>query len=82
LRRIDIMYTKPEEYPFAILYFTGSGDFNVRMREDALKQGYTMNEYSMKHTGTKEVIEKTFKTEREIFDFLGYDYLEPEMRIQ
>ena len=26
-RRIDIMYTKPEEYPFAILYFTGSGDF-------------------------------------------------------
>ena len=81
-RRIDIMYTKPEEYPFAILYFTGSGDFNVRMREDALKQGYTMNEYSMKHTGTKEIIEKTFKTEREIFDFLGYDYLEPEMRIQ
>jgi DNA polymerase/3'-5' exonuclease PolX len=82
LRRIDIMYTKPEEYPFAILYFTGSGDFNVRMREDALKQGYTMNEYSMKHTETKEVIEKTFKTEREIFDFLGWNYVEPEMRIQ
>jgi DNA polymerase/3'-5' exonuclease PolX len=81
-RRIDIMYTKPEEYPFAILYFTGSGDFNVRMREDALKQGYTMNEYSMKHTETKEVIEKRFMTEREIFEFLGYDYLEPEMRIQ
>ena len=53
-RRIDIMYTKPEEYPFAILYFTGSGDFNVRMREDALKQGYTMNEYSIKHTDTKK----------------------------
>ena len=35
-RRIDIMYTKPEEYPFAILYFTGSGDFNVKMREYAL----------------------------------------------
>ena len=82
LRRIDIMYTKPEEYPFAILYFTGSGDFNVRMRGDALMQGYTMNEYSMKHTETNQVIEKTFKTEREIFDFLGYDYLEPEMRIQ
>ena len=81
-RRIDIMYTTPSEYPFAILYFTGSGDFNVRMREDALNQGYTMNEYSMKHTKTKEVIETTFLTEREIFDFLGYDYLEPEMRIQ
>ena len=31
-RRIDIMYTKPQEYPFAILYFTGSMEFNVKMR--------------------------------------------------
>ena len=81
-RRIDIMYTKPEEYPFAILYFTGSGDFNVRMREDALKQGYTMNEYSIKHTDNKEKVDKVFLEEREIFDFLGYDYLEPKNRIQ
>tara|TARA_B100001287_G_C22673274_1_gene526364 strand:+ start:346 stop:2253 length:1908 start_codon:yes stop_codon:yes gene_type:complete len=81
-RRIDIMYTKPEEYPFAILYFTGSGDFNVRMREDALKQGYTMNEYSIKHTDNKEKVDKVFLEEREIFDFLGYEYLEPENRIQ
>ena len=80
-RRIDIMYTKPEEYPFAILYFTGSGDFNVRMREDALKQGYTMNEYSIKHTDTKRKVDKVFLKEREIFDFLGYQYLEPEDRI-
>jgi len=81
-RRIDIMYTKPSEYPFAILYFTGSGEFNVRMRGDALSKGYTMNEYSMKHTETKKIIDHTFSEEKEIFDFLGYDYLEPEMRIQ
>ena len=81
-RRIDIMYTKPEEYPFAILYFTGSGDFNVRMREDALKQGYTMNEYGIKHTDTGEKVDKLFLEEREIFDFLGYQYLNPEDRIQ
>ena len=30
-RRIDIMYTKPEEYPFAVLYFTGSGEFIVKI---------------------------------------------------
>ena len=81
-RRIDIMYTKPEEYPFAILYFTGSGDFNVRMREDALKQGYTMNEYSIKHTDNKQKVDKVFLEEREIFDFLGYQYLNPEDRLQ
>ena len=33
-RRIDIMYTKPEEYPFAILYFTGSGEFNQDDEKD------------------------------------------------
>ena len=65
-RRIDIMYTKPEEYPFAILYFTGSGDFNVRMREDALKQGYTMNEYSIKHTDTKRKVDKVFLKEENL----------------
>ena len=67
---------------FAILYFTGSSEFNVRMREDALANGYTMNEYSMKHTVNKEIIDHNFTTEKEIFDFMGYDYLEPEMRIQ
>tara|TARA_B110000971_G_scaffold213536_1_gene244487 strand:- start:69 stop:1442 length:1374 start_codon:yes stop_codon:yes gene_type:complete len=80
-RRIDIMYTKPSEYPFAILYFTGSAEFNVRMREDALAKGYTMNEYSMKYTKTKNIIDQLFTTEQEIFDFMGYEYLEPEMRI-
>ena len=81
-RRIDIMYTKPSEYPFAILYFTGSGEFNVRMREDALKQGYTMNEYSIKHSDSGEIVDKTFHTECEIFKFLGYEYLNPEDRLQ
>ena len=80
-RRIDIMYTKPEEYPFAILYFTGSGEFNVRMREDALEKGYTMNEYSIKYT-TKERVDQVFSEEKEIFEFLGYEYLNPEDRIQ
>ena len=81
-RRIDIMYTKPDEYPFAILYFTGSGDFNQRMRADALKLGYTMNEYSLKHTDTKTKVDHKFHEERDIFKFLKYDYLDPEKRIE
>ena len=79
-RRIDIMYTKPEEYPFAILYFTGSGDFNVKMREYALEKGFTMNEYSIKHTETKEKVNHKFISERDIFDFLNYEYLNPQNR--
>jgi DNA polymerase/3'-5' exonuclease PolX len=80
-RRIDIMYTKPQEYPFAILYFTGSSEFNQRMRKDILDRGLTINEYSLKDNETKQPAEHTFVTERDIFDYLGYDYVEPEDRI-
>lgn len=80
-RRIDIMYTKPEEYPFAVLYFTGSGDFNQRMRNELVERGYTMNEYSVKYIGSKKPVEYNFSTEKDIFEYFGYDYIEPEKRI-
>ena len=79
-RRIDIMYTKPEEYPFAILYFTGSSEFNQKMRGELLERGLTMNEYSLRDSETKEKVDKQFSTEAEIFAYLGYDYVEPEDR--
>ena len=79
-RRIDIMYTKPEEYPFAILYFTGSSEFNQRMRKEILERGLTINEYSLKENDTKRKVNHTFQTERDIFDYLGYEYVRPEDR--
>ena len=35
-RRLDFMYSKPEEYSFAVLYFTGSKAFNVVQRQRAM----------------------------------------------
>ena len=35
-----MIYTKKENYPFALLYFTGSGQFNVEMRNHAISLGY------------------------------------------
>ena len=52
------------------------------MRDDALKQGYTMNEYSIKYTDTGKIVDKVFHEECEIFKFLGYEYLNPEDRLQ
>ena len=52
------------------------------MRADALKLGYTMNEYSLKHTDTKGKVDHKFHEERDIFKFLKYDYLDPEKRIE
>ena len=78
-RRIDIMFTKPQEYPFAILYFTGSKDFNVKMRGELLKKEMSLNEYGIKDKDKKNV-KHDCKTEKDVFEYLGYDYVEPENR--
>ena len=83
-RRIDIMYTKPSEYPFAIFYFTGSDNFNKMVRKELEENGKTINEYSIKEvdpvTKKKTIIDHVFKTEEDIFDFIGMDYVEPKDR--
>jgi len=80
-RRIDIMYTKPEEYPFAIFYFTGSDEFNKKVRKQILDQGMTINEYSLKDNETKEKVDYEFNVEKDIFDYLEMDYVEPQDRL-
>jgi DNA polymerase beta len=89
-RHIDIIETTLEEYAFGVLYFTGSGGFNVLMRKHALTKGYTLNEYCLshydtKHTLTSEKIQSKigksyFETEVDIFQFLEMDYVEPRDR--
>lgn len=83
-RRTDFIYSPPDEYPFALLYFTGSKNFNTVMRNHALKMGYSMNEHGLYRmiNGKKEnsKIERIFKSEKEIFSFLNLEYKEPEER--
>ena len=79
-RRVDFLYTTPEEFPFAILYFTGSKIFNTVMRHIALEKGYTMNEhgiYKMEAKKKGEKVNRAFRTEEDIFDFLRLEYKSP-----
>jgi NAD-dependent DNA ligase len=83
VRRVDFLYTGLEEFPFAILYFTGSKIFNTVMRHIALEKGYTMNEHGInKMEGKKkgDKVSHRFKTEEDIFDFLGLEYKAPTER--
>lgn len=79
-RRVDFMYSPPSEFPFALLYFTGSQLFNTAMRQLALDMEYTMNEHRLEHTKTKEHV-KNIKDEKDIFKFLKVKYVEPKNRI-
>jgi len=85
-RRLDFLYAPLEEYPFTLLYFTGSKEFNTAMRQHALNVNLTLSEhgfYKVMHT-TKVKQEKIqnllFKTEKHIFDFLCMEYKEPQDR--
>lgn len=82
-RRLDFLYTSPDEYAFAILYFTGSKAFNTVMRQRALDMGYTLNEHGLSKmvSGKKgDKIDIEFPTEESIFEFLGMKYKEPKER--
>ena len=82
-RRVDFLYSSKEEFPFAILYFTGSKDFNTAMRERALTMGYTLNEHGFsKMEGRKKgaKLVQVFADEKAIFDFLKMKYKTPVER--
>jgi DNA polymerase beta len=79
-RRIDIIWSPPEEYPFALLYFTGSGNFNVKMREYASRQNFRLNEKCMIDLATNKPVDFVFETENDIFSFLDLEYVEPKNR--
>jgi NAD-dependent DNA ligase len=83
-RRVDFLYTSPEEYPFAVLYFTGSKGFNAAMRGHALKMGWSLNEHGFSKVVDKKKEEKVLLNivdERGIFDLLKLEYKEPSERI-
>jgi DNA polymerase/3'-5' exonuclease PolX len=79
-RRLDMLITYPEEYACALLYFTGSKEHNIKVRNKALKMGYTLNEHKMEKIKKDVKDVPYFKTEKDIFDFLEMEYIEPHLR--
>jgi DNA polymerase (family 10) len=67
----------PEHWGTALVYATGSKDHNVRLREYALKKGYSLSEHSLERKDGSEVF---CKTEQEVYHTLGLPWIPPEMR--
>ena len=74
--QVDCRVEEEKSFGAALLYFTGSKNFNIRLRQLAIKRGLKINEYG--------VFRKNRfvcgKTEEEIFKILGMSYIEPELR--
>lgn len=80
-RRIDILIADPSYYYYALLYFTGSYQFNIYMRRIALQKNLSLSEYGLKDKKGK-IIDTTdkIKSEKDIFDYLEITYVLPEKR--
>jgi DNA polymerase beta len=77
IRRIDIRFIPYESYYYAMLYFTGSKDFNKKMRLIAINMNYTLNEYGLFDDKNKLL---KVNSEKQIFDLLGMEYVDPQFR--
>ena len=79
----DLRVVSDAEFPFALMYFTGSKEHNIVMRQRAIDRGLRLNEYGLfrSHVETRDPkLLVRCKTEEDIFQELGLHPIPPEMR--
>lgn len=76
-KQIDLMVLSPDQIGSLLQHFTGSKEHNVKLREYALKKGFSLSEKGIK---LKDGTLKKFSNEKDFYNFLGIDWIEPEMR--
>lgn len=86
--RIDLKVYPRDIYAFGLIAWTGNDVLNRRLRLLAESKGYRLDDTglfpatqsSSSKRGTRAITSLRFKTEREVFDFLGFPWFEPHER--
>lgn len=74
----DLRCLDPSRWGTALQYFTGSQAHNVKVRELAQRQGYSLNEYALTRESDGQKLQ--FDNEVELYEFLGLAYIPPQLR--
>jgi DNA polymerase (family 10) len=74
--QVDLRIVDPSSFGAALLYFTGSKDHNVLLRQRAIDQGMKLNEYSLSRDG----VSVASASEQDVYAALGLDWIPPELR--
>ena len=74
--QVDLRVLAPESFGAAEMYFTGSKEHNVRMRERAIARGMKLSEYGLDH-GDERI---AGASEEAVFSALGLHWIPPELR--
>ncbi len=83
-RQVDLRIVSEKEYPAALMYFTGSKEHNIVMRQRARELGMALNEYGLfklndeKETDFEQPVEAS--SEKEIYKKLELNFVPPEHR--
>jgi DNA polymerase (family X) len=75
---VELRIVAPEFYGNLLQHFTGSAVHNVQLREDAVARGFSVSEHGITETESGEVLRCA--SEQEVYEALGYSYIEPELR--
>lgn len=78
--QVDLLVMEPERYGSALQHFTGSKFHNIALREHAKKLGFSLNEYGAQDISKPKSKRLSFKNEKDFYNFLKLDYVEPELR--
>lgn len=75
---VDLRIVPPAAFGNLLQHFTGSQAHNVQLREEAVARGLSVSEHGITETESGDV--ETCATEPEVYERLGYAYIEPELR--
>ena len=76
--QVDLRVVDDSQFGALLQYFTGDKQHNIRLRELAVRQGLSVNEYGIKTTETGET--ESFTDETAMYERLGLQYIPPELR--
>ncbi len=75
---VDVRIVEPEAFGNLLQHFTGSAAHNTELRERAVAEGLHVSEHGIMDDSTGET--ERFRSEGEVYERLGYEYIEPELR--
>lgn len=79
--QVDIISVTKEEFPYQLLYLTGSQSFNIELRRLAKEKGMKLNQYGLWYKDSDgNELSYMANSEIDIFNYLGINYVEPENR--
>jgi DNA polymerase (family 10) len=82
IKQVDLMVQEPKSYGSLLQHFTGSKHHNIALREYAksLSPSLSLSEYGIRKLKAQNSELKTFKTEEELYKYLGMGWIAPELR--